>query len=306
MLLAESQAWLASDVSPPPLAEWFESGVLSGRASWSIAHSGGNSRLVEAYNHVLALAIRLGLAGQLADEFEALAQCRISGGGWSETTCEDTLSLRNTCLAAENLCLAGADLNRPGFARIGLGAVALVIGRQGADGMWSDAPWDAWDTTAASLGLLAAAGQVEGAKAATARALTALADKQGRYGAWPGPFASDASAGRLLAGIVRADGHRSAMAAAASGGLIAAQGRDGSWGSGMIEETSAATEGLLTYVLAGGVARGLEASIDRGVRWLTEQASDGQWPESPKGPAALIPTCGAIACLALHAEYRRS
>jgi hypothetical protein len=309
MLLIESQARRASDVSPLTLVEWFEAGVLAGRAGWSVARSGGRSRIIEVYNHALALAIRFGLAGAVADEFEALAACQLPGGGWSNTTCEDTMSLRNTCLAAGNLCLAGAALDRPDLARIGRDAVALVIGRQDADGMWAGATRDAWDATAAALGLLsAAASQAEGAGAAAARALAALADAQRRDGYWPGPLAFDAqvgSAGRLLVEIARVEGYRSATAAAVSKRIIAAQDQNGSWGLGLIEQASAAIEGLLAYALAGGGAPGLETAIQRGIACLIGQANhDGRWPEFPGGPTAIVPTCGALACLAFEAEYR--
>jgi hypothetical protein len=311
MLLFQSQSWRTPDMSSLPLNAWFERGVFADRAGWSVALADGSSRILEVYNSVLALILRFGRGGAFADEFEALATCRLAGGGWSNTTCENDLGLRNTCLAAGNLLRAGDALDRQDFTRVGLEAVALVIACQNADGIWPDSIWGAWETTAAALALLCdAAGQVHATRAAVDRAVAALDRTQGKDGFWPDPAAVDVpvvTAGRLLAQVVRAAGCRSRMARAAVAGLIASQNRDGSWGHGLTEETSAANEALLTFALGGGDSPGLVAAIDRGTRWLSDQASsDGRWPEYPGGHLAVLSTCGALMCLALDAEYRRS
>jgi hypothetical protein len=310
MLLVQSQSWRTSDMSLLPLTAWFEHGVLADRAGWSVALSDGRSRLLEVYNSVLALILRFGSGGAFADEFEALAACRLTGGGWSDTTCENDLGLRNTCLAAGNLLRAGDALGRPDFALVGLEAVSLVIACQNADGIWSDSIYGAWETTAAALALLSdAANRVHATRAAVARAVAALVRTQGKDGFWPDPAAVDipvVTAARLLAQLIRAASGRSRTACAAVTGLIASQNRDGSWGHGLIEETSAATEALLTFALGSGDSPGLVAAIDRGTSWLIDQAGDdGRWPEYPGGHLAVLPTCGALMCLARDAEYRR-
>jgi hypothetical protein len=299
--------------------------LLERRAEWSIRNG---ARDLELTAHALRVLLQIDRVIRDVPEFLALAETQGSDGGWNSelddapgTPWVSAFAALTCARAARILCDARLDhaVRR---------ALGFFVGRQAADGSWSDAPtWTRLDATSHPLSFLHivwAGGHARGAEVYAARcaALEFVLAGQDRDGAFREPeFRSPATVVASgspvemtahiledsLAGARAAASRRFAVRTAArkaAAWLVDAQDDDGSWDGGNVDHTMDAARALM---LAQRVWPEIEAdrAVDRATAWVVAVKNARGWGNFPGEPTNLERVCDGIDTLVKFRVYLR-